>query len=88
MVEEFNSSKLTRAAFCREWNINPKTFGRWLRADRQKKEISFCELELPANMPQGDATIIRFPNGIEVALSVASRKELGSVLREVATCLG
>ncbi|MDF7827126.1 transposase, partial [Pontiellaceae bacterium B12227] len=34
LIEEFNSSGLTQAAFCREWNINPKTLARWLRIER------------------------------------------------------
>ena len=25
LIEEFNSSGMTQAAFCREWNINPVT---------------------------------------------------------------
>jgi len=32
LIGEFRSSGLTQAAFCREWNINPATLGKWLRS--------------------------------------------------------
>ena len=48
LILEFNSSGLTQSEFCRDWNINPKTFGRWLRAECQKNEVSLCEVVLPA----------------------------------------
>lgn len=78
---------MKQAAFCREWNINPKTLARWLRLERQEKEVSFCEVELPAYHSRDDELRIRLPNGVEVALKVASSEGLGSILREAAGCL-
>jgi transposase-like protein len=46
LIEEFKSSNLTQAAFCREWNLNSKTMARWLRIERDENEVSFCEVEL------------------------------------------
>lgn len=35
LVEEFISSGLSRAEFCRQWQINAKTFGRRVRNQRE-----------------------------------------------------
>ena len=51
LILEFNSSGLTQAEFCREWNINPKTFGRWLRAECQKNVCVFSFTSLTTVMP-------------------------------------
>jgi len=86
LIEEFNASGLTQAAFCREWNINPKTLARWLKVERKEAEVSFCEVEV---QPARSANELRIclPNGIEVRLQTASLNELGTVLREAAGCL-
>ncbi len=87
LIEEYQSSGLTQAAFCREWNLNSKTLARWLRIERDEKEVSFCEVEL--GNPSASENIIRvqLPNGIEVIVPVGSPQELGNVFREAATCL-
>jgi transposase-like protein len=87
LIEEFHASGIKQAAFCREWNINPKTLARWLRLERQEKEVSFCEVELPVNDSRGDELRIYLPNGVKVALHVASSTDLGGILREAAGCL-
>jgi transposase-like protein len=87
LIEEFQSSDLTQAAFCREWNLNSKTLARWLRLERQEDEVSFCEMELQAGPPVAEELRIYLPNGIEVALKIASSEELGNILREAAGCL-
>jgi transposase-like protein len=38
LLAEFESSGVTQAAFCREWNINPATLGKWLRAGHEEEE--------------------------------------------------
>ena len=88
LILEFNSSGLTQAEFCRDWNINPKTFGRWLRAECQENEVSLCEVVLPSDRLRINELRICLPNGIEMALEMASIENLGSVLREAARCLG
>lgn len=87
LIEEFQSSGLTQAAFCREWNINPKTLARWLKIERQGAGPAFCEVELPPGAAVPDELRICLPNGIEVQLRISSPNELGTVLRGAAGCL-
>lgn len=87
LIEEFNSSEMTQAAFCREWNINPKTLARWLRIERKDNEVSFCEVDVPSKNAQAGELRICLPNGIDVALKIASTEGLGGILREAAGCL-
>ena len=84
---EFHSSDLTQAAFCREWNINPKTLARWLRVEREENEVSFCEVEVRSEAVRADEVRVCLPNRVEVAVPLASLKGLGNVLREAAGCL-
>jgi transposase-like protein len=87
LVQKFHSSDLTQAAFCREWNLNSKTLARWLRIERNEKEVPFCEVELErASSPESNVKLY-LPNGIEMIVPVGSSKELGDVFREAATCL-
>ena len=51
LVEEYQTSGLTQAAFCREWNLNPKTLARWLRLERRKEVVSFCEVAVAPELP-------------------------------------
>ena len=88
LIKEYQASESTQAAFCREWNINPKTLARWLRAERQENELSFCEVELQPAPPVTDELKICLTNGIEVLVKVESVEALGLVLREAAGCLG
>lgn len=87
LVQEFHSSDLTQAAFCREWNLNSKTLARWLRIERDENEVSFCEVELGSVSSPDNKVRIHLPNGIEVIVPVDSPQELGNVFREAATCL-
>jgi transposase-like protein len=87
LIEEFQSSDLTQAAFCREWNLNPKTLARWLRIDREDSEVSFCEVELANTSVPANTIRVHLPNGIEVTVPVGSSQELADVFREAATCL-
>lgn len=87
LIEEFKTSGLTQAAFCREWNLNSKTLARWLRIERQENDVTFCEVEVQSGPPVADELRILLPNGVEVELSIPSLNELGAVLREVAGCL-
>lgn len=87
LIEEFKSSNLTQAAFCRKWNINPKTLTRWLRIERDENEVSFCEVELGNISAPENKVSVHLPNGIKVIVPVGSAKELADVFREAATCL-
>lgn len=87
LIEEFQSSNLTQAAFCREWNLNSKTLARWLRIEREDNEVSFCEVELSNDTVLPDEVRVCLPNRIVVVISVTSPEGLGSVLREAAGCL-
>ena len=87
LIEEFNSSGLTQAAFCREWNINAKTLARWLRIERQETEVPFCEVEIPSAPLSAGELKICLPNGIEVQVRAALRDDFGAVMRELARCL-
>ena len=87
LIEEFNSSGLTQAAFCREWNINPKTLARWLRIEREDAEVSFCEVDIQPAPPSAGELKICLPNGIEVQVRVPLRDDFGVVMRELARCL-
>jgi transposase-like protein len=89
LIVEFGASGLSQAAFCREWNINPKTFARWMRNEREgEAKASFLEVEVGSRpVPSGEVRVC-LPNRIEVLVPVGSPKELGAVLREAAGCLG
>jgi transposase-like protein len=87
LIEEFKSSDLTQAAFCREWNLNSKTMARWLRIEREDNEVSFCEVELGNTSASENNVRVHLPNGIEVIVPVGSSQELADVFREAATCL-
>lgn len=87
LIEEFKTSGLTQAAFCREWNLNSKTLARWLRIEREDNEVSFCEVELSGEAVLADEVRIRLPNQIEVVVPLASSAALGALLREAAGCL-
>ena len=87
LIEEFHASGATQAAFCREWNINPKTLARWLRLERQDHDVSFCEVELRNDAPTNDELRICLPNGVDVMLKITSSENLGGILREAAGCL-
>jgi len=87
LIEEFHSSDLTQAAFCREWNLNSKTLARWLRIERDENEVSFCEVELENTSAPENTVRVYLPNGIEVIVPVTSPESLGHVFREAATCL-
>lgn len=87
LLAEFESSGLTQAAFCREWNIHPTTFGKWLRSEQQEdSDVSFCEVRTAVrSYPAGEVRVC-LPNGIEVAVPIGSAEELACVLREAAAC--
>lgn len=87
LVGEFHASGMKQVDFCREWNINPKTLARWLRLDRQEAQPSFCEVELGGEALWTDRVSVRLPNGIELAVPVATPEALGTLLREAAGCL-
>jgi transposase-like protein len=87
LIEEYQSSGLTQAAFCREWNLNSKTLARWLRIERDENEVSFCEVELENTTASENNVRVHLPNGIEVTVPVTSPESLGNVFREAATCL-
>ncbi|MDF7809244.1 IS66 family transposase [Pontiellaceae bacterium B12219] len=82
LIEEFNSAGLTQAAFCREWNINPKTLARWLRIERQETEVSFCEVDVRSESPPADELRICLPNGIDVLLRIEELREVQDALDE------
>jgi transposase-like protein len=84
LIDEFQSSNLTQAAFCREWNLNSKTLARWLRIEREDREVSFCEVDLGGNTVSVDEVRVRLPNQVEVVVPVASLEHLGGLLREAA----
>jgi len=89
LVAEFESSGSTQAAFCREWNINPATFGKWLRTGRESEaKVSFCEVEAGTVAESNGKVRVCLPNRVEVVVPVGSLDELGAVLREAAKCLG
>jgi len=87
LIEEFKTSGLTQAAFCREWNLNSKTLARWLRIEREENGVSFCEVDLGNTSAPANKVSVHLPNGIEVTVPVGSAKALADVFREAATCL-
>ena len=88
LIQEFRSADLTQAAFCREWNINPKTMARWLRVERDESAaMSFCEVELKNESSLRTDVRVCLPNGIEVVMKIDSPSALGDLLRGAATCL-
>lgn len=87
LLEEFHSSELSQAEFAREWNINPKTLGKWIRAERSSQQSAFLEVKMPERTVSPETVRVCLPNGIEVWLPVASYEQLGVVLREAARCL-
>ncbi|MEN7973901.1 MAG: transposase [Verrucomicrobiota bacterium] len=89
LIAEFGLSGLTQAAFCREWSINPATFGKWLRTGREEEgKVAFCEVESVAGIQSSNEVRVHLPNRVEVAVPVGSPEDLARVLREAARCLG
>lgn len=88
LIEEFRSSGLTQAAFCREWQINPNTFCGWLRADQNDSAaVSFCEVKVPT-AGSSRAIVVELPDGVQVQVPCESAGSFSQTLREVAACWG
>lgn len=88
LMEEFRSSGLTQAAFCRQWEINPTTFSGWLRADRQQLEpVEFCEVQVQPT-GSGGSIVVGLPGGVQVQIPCDGAGDFSTTLREVATCWG
>ncbi len=88
LMEEFRSSGLTQADFCRQWEINPTTFSGWLRADRQQPEpVEFCEVQMSAAIT-GQAIVVELPGGVQVKVPGELGGSFSQTLREVAACWG
>ena len=88
LIEEFHSSGLTQAAFCRQWDLNPATFSGWLRADRaQPPPVAFCEVQVPA-AGSSQAMVVELAGGVRVQIPCESAGSFSQTLREVAACWG
>lgn len=86
LIEEFRSSGLTQAAFCRQWELNPTTFSGWLRTDRQQAEpVEFHEVQMPAAVSCGPI-VVGLPGGAQVSIPCESAGSFSKTLREVAAC--
>lgn len=89
LIDEFRSSGLTQAAFCREWQINPNTFCGWLRADQKNMApVSFCEVQVPAAAGSSRPIVVEFSGGTQVRIPCESAGSFSATLREVAACWG
>lgn len=88
LISEFLNSGLTRAQFCGMRDVNPKTFGRWMRscsAD-DTTEVPLREVTAVRN-PVSDSIIrVVLPNRVEVVVPIHSIAELACVLQEAGKC--
>jgi transposase-like protein len=85
LMEEFHSSDLMQAAFCLEWNINPKTLARWLRLERDGNEISLCAVKVARTAVRLKEVRVCLPNGVEIFVPVGAPLELGGLFQEATT---
>lgn len=86
LINEFRSSGLTQAAFCREWQINPNTFCGWLRADQKDMApVSFCEVQVPA-AESSPPIVVELSGGTQVRIPCDAAGGFCATLREVAAC--
>jgi len=86
LIAEFKASELSQAAFCREWNLNPKTFGRWLRSERETQAVSFCKVEVQQPRPSERSVRVCFANRIEMSIALQSMDELSDLFRAAVQC--
>jgi transposase-like protein len=86
LIEEFRSSGLTQAEFCRQWELNPTTFSGWLRTDRkQASPVSFCEVQVPA-AGLSQPIVVGLSGGVQVQIPCDAAGDFSATLREVAAC--
>ncbi len=89
LIREFEDSGMTQAAFCREWDINPATFSKWIRNERPEESVvSFCEVELPGHAEAADTIVVRLEGGVEIVIPVGVAGCFAATLKEVAACWG
>jgi transposase-like protein len=94
LIEEYKSSGLVQAEFCRARGLNPTTFNGWLRKAQQTK-AGFTEVTVPVNRQKpardngqdGEEIEIHLANGACVWIRPGKdRKGLAKLIREVARC--
>jgi hypothetical protein len=80
-VEAWRESGLSQADYCRQQNLNPKTFSLWTRRVQDDLTLSMgSPLELiavqvvpsaPLATTEASAIMLRFPHGAQLELSTA-----------------
>ena len=88
LISEFFNSGMSRAQFCRMRDINPKTFGRWVRSRRTDKaaRVPLQEMKPAPKSVGGSSLRVVLPNRVEVVVPIHSVAELACVLQEAAKC--
>ena len=83
-VRRFLRSGMSQVAFCREHNINLKTFGNWKRKfDQLQMNPSSCEASTTIQKHQ--ALNLTFPNGIRIEASI-DLSTLNHWFKELVAC--
>ena len=87
LVDEFNRSGMSAAAFCAARGIRLSTFYNWLSKERKADQAPlFHEVQMPESVSSRTVRIC-LPNRVEVSVSVSSPAELALVLQEASRCL-
>ena len=87
LVEEFNGSGMSAAAFCAARGISLSTFYNWLSKERKADRVPvFHEVRMPEPVSIR-AVRICLPNRVKVSVPVSSPSELAISLREASRCL-
>lgn len=70
-------------------DINPKTFGRWMRRrPANAAAVSLQEVKTVHTPEHGSNVRVVLPNRVEVVVPIHSTAELACVLQEAAKCSG
>ena len=71
LLEEFERSGETQSVFCHARGLNAKTFGRWVKESREKREgtsVVFAEVSVSDFRPPAANVELSLPNGVLVRL--------------------
>ena len=67
IVEKYQSSEMTKKAFCAQEQINPATFYYWFKKYREKDQPNEGFITLNSTV-KGRSVFIRYRNGVELEL--------------------
>lgn len=88
LLEEFDRSGMSGAAFCRHYGLKYNTFAHWIRARRKKQERKeekgerrFLMIEAKPEAPSNDECLrVDLPNGCHLSIHSMKEAELAAAL--------